>query len=265
MKPITTYTKYIKYYNIIILKSKLENRKKLKKTDSDYVYYENHHILPKSIFPEYKNLRTNKWNSVLLTAREHFICHILLWKHYKSIKYTDGEIKMSYALKRLTYDGKHNSKMYQYMKVRLSHTDETKRKISQSKMGYSSGPRTEETKRKISQSNKGKKVTNDTKEKLRLIANNRSPMSEETKKKISKSMMGKSSAWLSGRVGRFQTEETKEKISKKAIERQSDTEFKKKLSDAQYNRPILKCPHCLYESQFNMMRWHFDNCKYKTL
>ena len=135
MKHLSIYTKYIKYYNIIILKSKLQNRKRLKKSNPDYTYYENHHILPKSIFPEYKNLRTNKWNSVLLTAREHFICHILLWKHYKSIKYTDGEIKMSMALKRLAYDGKHNSRKYESLKINIKFTDEHKKNIGLSSKG----------------------------------------------------------------------------------------------------------------------------------
>ena len=44
----------------------------------------NHHILPKApdLFPEFKNLTLNKWNSVHLTHRQHFIAHHLLWKAY---------------------------------------------------------------------------------------------------------------------------------------------------------------------------------------
>lgn len=42
-------------------------------------YYEAHHILPKSLFPLWKN---RKSNIVLLTAREHFFCHQLLTKIY---------------------------------------------------------------------------------------------------------------------------------------------------------------------------------------
>ena len=47
-------------------------------------YTETHHILPKAkeLFPEYKDLRKNKWNSVRLTARQHIIAHIILWKVY---------------------------------------------------------------------------------------------------------------------------------------------------------------------------------------
>lgn len=42
-------------------------------------YYEAHHILPKSFFPNWKK---RKSNIVLLTAREHFFCHQLLTKIY---------------------------------------------------------------------------------------------------------------------------------------------------------------------------------------
>jgi len=78
-------TNYSRTYLNIILNAQQANRTKLKKSHKDYVYYENHHILPKSIFPEYENLHYNKWNGVLLTAREHYICHALIWKHYKKL------------------------------------------------------------------------------------------------------------------------------------------------------------------------------------
>lgn len=44
-------------------------------------YYEAHHILPRSLFP---NWTKRKSNIVLLTAREHFFCHQLLYKIYPS-------------------------------------------------------------------------------------------------------------------------------------------------------------------------------------
>lgn len=62
------------YYNIIEFALQ-QPRKKYHKADSRYQYYEAHHILPKSIFPEYKK---SLWNKVLLTAEEHFNCHKLL-------------------------------------------------------------------------------------------------------------------------------------------------------------------------------------------
>jgi hypothetical protein len=74
--------KYLKYYQLIIESAKAQNRIKRKICDENFVYYESHHILPQSIFPEY---RKDKWNVVLLTAKEHYICHRLL------AKFTFGE------------------------------------------------------------------------------------------------------------------------------------------------------------------------------
>jgi hypothetical protein len=64
----------VEYYNIITT-AQSKNRKKLSRSDPDFVYYESHHVLPKSIFPEYKD---SKWNKVLLTGKEHYLCHKLL-------------------------------------------------------------------------------------------------------------------------------------------------------------------------------------------
>lgn len=65
---------YRKIYINIIKHAKEQSRFK-----GDGNYYEAHHILPKSLFPLWKN---RKSNIVLLTAREHFFCHQLLAKIY---------------------------------------------------------------------------------------------------------------------------------------------------------------------------------------
>ncbi len=62
------------YYSIII-QAQHQKRKKLDRSALGYVYYESHHILPKSIFPEYRNC---VWNKILLTGKEHHRCHELL-------------------------------------------------------------------------------------------------------------------------------------------------------------------------------------------
>jgi len=74
--------KYLKYYKLIIEKAKSQNRIKRKPSSEDFIYYESHHILPRAMFPEHQN---DKWNKVLLTAKEHYICHRLL------VKFTFGE------------------------------------------------------------------------------------------------------------------------------------------------------------------------------
>jgi hypothetical protein len=43
-------------------------------------YVENHHILPKSIYKEFSDLKKYSWNSVKLSAREHYIAHYMLGK-----------------------------------------------------------------------------------------------------------------------------------------------------------------------------------------
>lgn len=104
---------YRKIYLKIINKAKHENRKKLEKDDPNYVYYECHHILPKSLFPLWAK---RKSNLVLLTAREHFFCHQLLEKIYPNSN-------MFLALWYLANDGQNNyciknSKEYQAIKER---------------------------------------------------------------------------------------------------------------------------------------------------
>ncbi len=78
--------KYYFIYFKIINKAVKKNRIKRNRNDLSYVYYEKHHMLPKKLFPRYDN---ESWNIVLLTAKEHFVCHHLL------VKMTSGYNKRS--------------------------------------------------------------------------------------------------------------------------------------------------------------------------
>lgn len=101
---------YCKIYNDIII-----NRKNNKFKG----YTERHHIIPKSL-----NGTNKKDNIVRLTAREHFICHLLLTKMYKegSVEW----IKMTKAFMNMYRRGKSNqqrycpSKWYEYCKIKAS-------------------------------------------------------------------------------------------------------------------------------------------------
>lgn len=72
-------------YMVIINRAKEEQKVGLRPKTSCYrkyfpnQYFEFHHILPKSLFLNWKN---RKSNIVPLTAREHFFCHQLLIKIY---------------------------------------------------------------------------------------------------------------------------------------------------------------------------------------
>lgn len=58
---------------------------------------EKHHILPKAkdLFPEYKSFSSNPWNKVLLTPRQHFIAHWILWRTFKGVAMAYAFISMS--------------------------------------------------------------------------------------------------------------------------------------------------------------------------
>lgn len=63
-----TYLRYILFCLIV-------NSKKTKD-----IKIERHHILPRSLFPAYIDLKTNPWNEAKLTPRQHHIAHRLLAK-----------------------------------------------------------------------------------------------------------------------------------------------------------------------------------------
>lgn len=75
-----------KIYENIIKKAESENRNKTK----DGVLYERHHIIPKSC-----GGLNDKTNLVLLTPKEHYICHRLLVFIYENTKHKN---KMYYAM-----------------------------------------------------------------------------------------------------------------------------------------------------------------------
>ena len=102
---------YRRIYIMIITKA-LNEQKLGKRRKGKGVYYENHHILPKSIFPLWKDKSSNQ---VLLTAREHYFCHQLLTKIYP----VKG---MVFALWRLSHSGKHfvSSRDYERLRSQVS-------------------------------------------------------------------------------------------------------------------------------------------------
>lgn len=229
---------YLKVYNQIIERSKKENRQKEK-----YKYYEEHHILPKC-----KGGLDND-NLVLLTAREHFVCHWLLHLIYKN----DYKIFLAFDMMCNVKSSNQNryvpsSRIIEYCKIEKSKrmsgdnnikywkgkkrqlpklTQETKDKISKSLTGVK---HTEERIRKNSESHKGLIPWNKglpMSEKQKTFLKNRI-VTEETRKKMSNSRKGKSPA-------------NKGKISKK-----------------------LLCKYCNREIPIsNYYQWHDDKCKLK--
>jgi len=147
---------YQKIYNTIIEKAKSENRIKYSiylrnKYKDNLPYYETHHIIPKCL-----GGTDDEENLVLLTAKEHYVCHKLLTYIYKENK------KIASAFFRMTFDkrGKHeiSSRDYAYAKelyYSIPMTNETKQKISLTQRGRK---RSEDFKIKVSNGMKGVNV-----------------------------------------------------------------------------------------------------------
>lgn len=126
----------------------IHSRLSLERGSKDNAYYERHHILPKSIYPQFANIKTNPWNMVLLTAREHFIAHLLLAKVFKTNK--RNYYKMVHALQCFVMCCYHDrivlpSRLVEQIRRQLSevrkgsvapnkgvkHTERTRQKMSQ--------------------------------------------------------------------------------------------------------------------------------------
>lgn len=145
-------------YISIINNALLQNRKKLNKDDINYVYYEAHHILPKSLFKKYKNYKPN---IVLLTPKEHFECHKLLTKIYPTPEMTFAYMIMS---SRNKIPSEEYAKLKQNFSLAIKEkltgvhkSEEHKKHISEGRIGLSYGSLTKEHKQKISDALLGRK------------------------------------------------------------------------------------------------------------
>lgn len=136
-----------KEYYSIILQAQQEKRKKLRRNIPGYIYYESHHILPKSIFPEYRDCN---WNKILLTGKEHHRCHQLLVDmttglpyHQMVCAFWNMAVRTNDTMERviLTAD--------EYQTLR--------EKFSKSRSILGQRPCSEDTKIKIGLANKGRK------------------------------------------------------------------------------------------------------------
>jgi len=140
-------------------------------------YTEKHHIIPKSM----GGLDISD-NIIILTGREHFIAHVLLWKSYRN-KQTNcalWSMRMNSSGKRIF---KINSKTYSLLKEEHSAIQSCKMKLDNPMFHKS-------TKNKISQSRTGSKTSEQTKLKMSNIRKG-IKKSEETKRKMSESSKGK--------------------------------------------------------------------------
>lgn len=145
--------KYTKWYMEIVSK------------ECDDEYTEKHHILPRCLFPEYDKC---EWNLVKLSARKHFIAHMLLFRMFKEGTMSYGKmITAALRMKNHSSTDKRylNSRLYEGVKLRMSKfnkqrkwSKEHKDKISNTLKGIIRGPMSVEHKEKMIASKKANHV-----------------------------------------------------------------------------------------------------------
>lgn len=267
-------------------------------------YVESHHIIPKSFF---KSRSKTGWlsgdsegmsNKVLLTPREHFLCHMLL------IKMTDGigRWKMSFALKRFVYAKNHKnritSRTYDYIrKINIdqmkgkSPSAETREKIRQGNLNRA--PASEETRKKLSdaakrrkgfteegrkrvvESSKARVWTEESKQKLRQkraeqVERQGSTMTDAARLKLSAAAKGRTlsddhkNKISQSNKGKTRSPEVVEKLRQISTGKIKSKETLQKLREkaSKDPKPKITCPICgKTGGEPSMKRWHFDNCK----
>lgn len=150
---------YQKHYDALCTLRQAMRRKK-----GEGEYYESHHIIPKSMGGS-----NDSDNLVLLTAREHYIAHWMLYRIHRSRE-------MAAAFFCITFQNDHHERMFSSRKHAIA-------RESMSKVPYPKGwSHTEETKAKLREH--GKKHVGD--------KNNRwgIPHTEESRRKIGDAQIG---------------------------------------------------------------------------
>ena len=195
-------------------------------------YYEKHHIIMKSM-----GGTDHSSNLIFLTAKEHFIAHLLLWKIHRN-KQT------AYAFHLMS---NRNGKKYKEAREAASFANSIEKKgkpfannsetYIKSKIGLK---KSETHKKNIGDANRG-----------RILP----PMTDETKLNIAKALSGKPKSLEA-------IENMKVSAKKAQAGRTYSAEEKEKRS---LNIKMYKCEHCSKEikGHLNFKKWHGDNCKYK--
>lgn len=236
--------KYSKWYFNIINKAKIQNRIK-----GFGIYYESHHIIPSSLGGN--NKITNK---VLLTFKEHFVCHHLLTKMCEG----ENKMKMCYAFFSMKRGNKKIKRTLSEIQLKLCndsileyrHRSINKNmvvvkdnqgnnlRVSTSDKRYLNG--------ELIHISKGMTRTFSEEEKQILYSTRRGRKYSEEESKSRNST--RKEIWNKGKTG-LQT------MSK-------ETKLKMSLIAKGKPKQKIQCPHCNKIGGLPQMKqWHFDNCK----
>lgn len=238
----------------------IETRKDLSRFKGEGVYYERHHIVPRSMGGS-----DDPDNLILLTGREHYIAHLLLWKIYPE-SFAMQNAFMIMCNKKVS---KVNSRIYDKLKSNFSkYMTETrsgennhrygvslpewqKEAIRKAQTGRVQSP---ETIAKRVSKTKGKKRTEEQKAALSLALKSLNrKLSEETKQLLSEKAMGRRysddsyarGAAKRAEMGYTMSEEARQRMSeeKKGIPRSKETVEKMKIGMRKYNYPWTNRKH----------------------
>ena len=186
-------SKYERWYYSIIDKAQSQLRSK-----NCEVYYENHHIIPESLGGV-----DREENMVLLTGREHFICHWLLYK------FSEGVAKHKMANAWFMMCNANNDKQNRYIPpARIYESARAAKMLS---------PVSDITRKKQSEAQMGKTIPTNTRKKISDTMRGRKK-SEEHRKNLSNALKGKKksedhlSKISKSRTGMKWTEEQKQNL-----------------------------------------------------
>lgn len=142
---------YLKrYYKFILWCDQVNSTK----TKEELGYAEKHHICPKAkdLFSEYEYFKKNPWNKIVLTGRQHYIAHWILWKVYgqsQSQAFWQMTNKLQIKSSKVYNSIKNDRNIVQSQcmtgKKRGPHSEETKAKIRNSLSGRDGRPHTHRT------------------------------------------------------------------------------------------------------------------------
>jgi hypothetical protein len=166
---------YQKVYNSL-MSSRLamkDGRKKSKKTGS---YFERHHITPLSLGGN-RSYAIGSDNIVLLTAREHYIAHRLLWLIYRTREMGFAFHKMVFSQSPLQ-ERRFDSRAYEAARIALSQCQKGENNPMWGKKTWKEG---------MVHPSKGKKLA----PRPHLAGENNPSKSKEAREKISKALTGK--------------------------------------------------------------------------
>ena len=201
--------------------------------------YTTHHILPKSLFPQFANTPDNL---IKLTNREHYIAH---WMLYKAFPNSRAMLKAFWCMNNNWQNSKTQTRYYRV----TSRVYESLRKEVSKEMSVRMSTNNPYTQQKI-------------KDKIIEKHGGLGFSSTSITEKCADTMIAKF-----GVDNYFKLPEFIETIADRNREQWADPVKKEsRIANIKIGlaiRPVLHCPHCGLESKSNsnMKRYHFDNCK----